>query len=361
MAHREELPDAVIAVWGRIGLEQLDAADVLTVASGGTPHRGILISFFGDLRRSARMGVPVYRLAGGSGFVWAVAFSQEGRGVLRFSTIDASQIAPPVIGQNQIAPPPQIVPPPQGPFSWSDCDLGSKNPERSIAACTQFLAKGPASRRAEAFYNRGAAFAVKANLDQAISDISESIRIGPNGAYKYQERGEAYLRKGEFPLALADLNKAIGMDPNWAFRFHFCALVYVAMGDLLRAISDFSEAIRIDPVKRSFRFHDRANAFRTAGQYEQAIADYDEALRLDPKNGWALVDRGIVYATTGRATLAKLDLSRSEFIRRKPGNPRCCYSCTDNSSTRVRGRSAASPAATSAAAYRSRWTTRIVE
>ncbi len=303
MARRETLPDAVIAVWGTIELEQLDAVDVSTLASGGSPHRGILISFLGDLRRSARLGVPVYRLAGGSGFVWAAAFNKEGRGVLRFSTIDASQIAPPVVAESQIAPLPQ------GPFSWSDCDLGSKNPERSIVACTLFLESGPASRRAEAFYNRGAAFAAKGNRDQAISDISESIRIGPIRAYKYQERGEAYLKQGEFQRALADFNDAIRMDPHWAFRFHFRALVYVAMGDLPRAISDFSEAIRIDPVKRSFRFHDRANAFRTAGQYEQAIADYDEALRLNPNNGWALVDRGSVYAMTGRVTLAKLDFT----------------------------------------------------
>jgi uncharacterized protein YecT (DUF1311 family) len=48
MPPRERLPNAIVAVWGKIELEQLDAADVLTVASGGS-HKGLLVSFLGDL------------------------------------------------------------------------------------------------------------------------------------------------------------------------------------------------------------------------------------------------------------------------------------------------------------------------
>jgi hypothetical protein len=91
MPAREGLPRAVIAVWGKIELSQLDAADVSTVASGGR-HKGLLVSFLGDLQRSAKAGVPVYELAGGAGFLWAATFNQDGRGVLRFLTVDASQI-----------------------------------------------------------------------------------------------------------------------------------------------------------------------------------------------------------------------------------------------------------------------------
>ena len=67
MPHREGLPNAVIAVWGKIELEPLDPNEVATVASWG-PARGLLVSFLGDLQRSARTGVPVYRLTGGPGF-----------------------------------------------------------------------------------------------------------------------------------------------------------------------------------------------------------------------------------------------------------------------------------------------------
>jgi hypothetical protein len=55
MPQREGLPNAIIAVWGKIELQQLDAADVATEASGGTV-KGLLVSFLGDLQRSAKAG-----------------------------------------------------------------------------------------------------------------------------------------------------------------------------------------------------------------------------------------------------------------------------------------------------------------
>jgi serine protease Do len=106
MPQREGLPSAVIVVWGKIELVQLPPADASVVASGGS-HKGLLISFLGDLQRSARAGVAVYQLAGGAGFVWAAAFKQDGRGVLRFLTIDASQIEHPVGTGNPPTSPPR--------------------------------------------------------------------------------------------------------------------------------------------------------------------------------------------------------------------------------------------------------------
>jgi hypothetical protein len=41
---------------------------------------------------SAKAGVPVYRLAGGAGFLWVATFDQNGRGVLQYLAIDDSKI-----------------------------------------------------------------------------------------------------------------------------------------------------------------------------------------------------------------------------------------------------------------------------
>ena len=73
MSSRQDLPHAVIAVWGSIELQQLGASEAASVAAGGG-HRGLLVSFLGDLQRSAKAGVPVYLLSGGAGF--AVGFPQ---------------------------------------------------------------------------------------------------------------------------------------------------------------------------------------------------------------------------------------------------------------------------------------------
>src|SRR6516165_7443236 len=93
MSQREGLPSAVMAIWGAIQLEPLKPDEISVVASGGTPP-GILVGFLGDEERSARAGVPVYRLAGGAGFLWVATFDQNGRGVLQYLAIDDSKIEP---------------------------------------------------------------------------------------------------------------------------------------------------------------------------------------------------------------------------------------------------------------------------
>ena len=91
MSQREGLPSAVMAIWGAVQLELLKPDEISVVASGGSPP-GILFSFLGDEERSAKAGVPVYRLAGGAGFLWVATFDQNGRGVLQYLAIDDSKI-----------------------------------------------------------------------------------------------------------------------------------------------------------------------------------------------------------------------------------------------------------------------------
>jgi hypothetical protein len=93
MPPREGLPNAVMALWGAIKLEPLKPDEISALASGGS-YPGILVSFLGDLERSAKAGVPVYRLGGSAGFLWVATFDQSGKGVLRYLAIDDSKIEP---------------------------------------------------------------------------------------------------------------------------------------------------------------------------------------------------------------------------------------------------------------------------
>jgi S1-C subfamily serine protease len=193
-------------------------------------------------------------------------------------------------------------------MTWKECELADRNPDRSIAACSKLLNRAPSNVRAAAFHNRGVAWAAKGNLDQAVSDISQGIRLDPQRAYRWQERGEIYSRQGKYQQAIADINEAIRIDPvARAFRFHSRAGAYRGLGDLARAIADFDEAIRLDPVARSFRFHELANALRDADQYDRALGAYDTAFRLERTNPWILLDRGRTKARMGRLDDAKSD------------------------------------------------------
>jgi outer membrane protein OmpA-like peptidoglycan-associated protein len=112
------LPTAIIAAWGKVQLEPLGTEDLKLLADNKEIRRGYLIDFLGNFARSAREGMPVYRLSGGAGFVWAANYDENGRGTLRFAAVDASAFAadssthpppPPPVAQS--APPAQGAPP----------------------------------------------------------------------------------------------------------------------------------------------------------------------------------------------------------------------------------------------------------
>src|SRR5262249_52852471 len=94
MPHRGSLPDGLIAVWGKITLEPLDQESIKTLADGKNPRKGFLIDFLRDFTRSAKQGLPIYRIDGGPGFIWAASFDQKERGTLRLAAVELSGFSP---------------------------------------------------------------------------------------------------------------------------------------------------------------------------------------------------------------------------------------------------------------------------
>jgi hypothetical protein len=94
MPHRSGLPDGVIAVWGRVTLEPLDQESIKALADGRNPKKGFLIDYLRNFTRSAKEGLPIYRIDGGPGFIWAASFDHKGRGTLRLAAVDVSGFSP---------------------------------------------------------------------------------------------------------------------------------------------------------------------------------------------------------------------------------------------------------------------------
>ena len=104
---RRGLPEITIAIWGAVSLTPLDGASRAILAQGKSPKNGILVDTIANLIRSAREGLPLYRVDGGPGFVW-IASNRDGRGTLRFLAIDPSQFYSPRIATP--SRPPQSMP-----------------------------------------------------------------------------------------------------------------------------------------------------------------------------------------------------------------------------------------------------------
>jgi hypothetical protein len=103
MPHRADFPTGILASWGKVELEPLDEDSIKTIAEGRPPTtKEYFIDFIGDFNRSAKEGLPIYRVSGGPGFVWIASFNQKGRGTLRLSAVDASALAPTTTPKLQI-------------------------------------------------------------------------------------------------------------------------------------------------------------------------------------------------------------------------------------------------------------------
>jgi hypothetical protein len=95
-------------------LQPLDPARTAELAAG-TDVPGILIDTVGNPQRSAQLGLPIYCLGGGAGYVWSARWNGRGRGALRMLAIDASRLPGAVVEANPSADPRAIISVPTAP------------------------------------------------------------------------------------------------------------------------------------------------------------------------------------------------------------------------------------------------------
>lgn len=86
--------DAILAVWGTVELKPLDSESIAALGKGSSSKDRYLIDFIGNVARSAKEGLPIYRISGGTGFLWVASFDRKGRGTLRLAAVDSSAFDP---------------------------------------------------------------------------------------------------------------------------------------------------------------------------------------------------------------------------------------------------------------------------
>jgi hypothetical protein len=211
--------NATIAVWGDVTLEQLDAESVRILADGKSPKKGLLIDFLGNLTRSAKEGLAIYRIAGGPGFLWAGSFDRKGRGTLRTVAVNASGLVSPAPERPAVAQSPAQSIAPEAVRSESAPTIETLQAELAIASRTiaelQAAKADAETALAEADRARVAAEAAQRELEQA--NVAENAQLD----------GTAAQLDVSGPAADA---KAGGWDN----------VVYESIGGLLLALSGFA-------------------------------------------------------------------------------------------------------------------------
>jgi tetratricopeptide (TPR) repeat protein len=150
---------------------------------------------------------------------------------------------------------------------------------------------------------------------EAVDYFTARIQATPSDAGLYVGRAEAWKLKGEIDRAMKDLNEAIRLDPKFVKGFLNRGILWMKQDEYAKAVSDFDEAIRLDP-KSAVAFANRGIALTGSMEYRKAILDYDKAVRLDPKSLVALFARGNFRASLSEDGRAIGDYD--EIIRLDP-------------------------------------------
>ena len=185
----------------------------------------------------------------------------------------------------------------------------SSSPPSVAIAGDPAPARGPDPlKHPEEFRLRAVKREFEGDLEGAILDYGEAIKLVPEDSRAWCGRGWARVCILDAEGAVSDFTKAIDLEPenssNWARR---ARARYVA-GDIEAALSDCNKALELCPGDLHARVH-RAIARGKSGDFDGAISDCDEATRQFPHATEAYLWRGICHYMSGNSEGALQEFS----------------------------------------------------
>jgi lipoprotein NlpI len=163
--------------------------------------------------------------------------------------------------------------------------------------------------RANLFYQRGLAYAVKGDFKLAADDYSEAIKLSPGHLGAYIKRAEAFAALGQTKEALAAYDNAVEEFPATLLVFNDRGNFRRRVGDLEGAVGDFTRCLTIDP-KFAVGYINRGMCLSEQNDPQAAEGDFSEALKLKLDPGTSVLARrlrAVARLSQGNAAAAITD------------------------------------------------------
>jgi tetratricopeptide (TPR) repeat protein len=153
--------------------------------------------------------------------------------------------------------------------------------------------------------NLGNVFADTGNLDTAISEFREAIRIRPNFIEARNSLGLVLVRKGNLDAAIKEYQKALWINPSKQYVHYNLGIALASKGDLDAAIREYQKELEINP-NYTKALNNLGIALAGKDDLDAALRKFKEALRINPNDEMAHINLGIA-----------LDLKRMKNDTRK--------------------------------------------
>ncbi len=148
------------------------------------------------------------------------------------------------------------------------------------------------------------------DINKAIANYEEAIKIDPNFALAYARIAEAYNQMPNypyaspmeaFPKAKAAAQKAIALDPT-------LSEAHTAMGNTLTSLDrnwpeaerEFKRALELDPKSATAHYRYASEYLISVGRTKEALAEAEKALELEPLDSNMVANLGRLYLYDGQ-------------------------------------------------------------
>jgi protein O-mannosyl-transferase len=166
--------------------------------------------------------------------------------------------------------------------------------------------------------NLGAALAKKGQIDEAIRQYQEVIRLKPDYVEAYNNLGYVLGEKGQIDEAIRQFQETLRLKPDHADAHNNLGAGLVGKGRIDEAIRQLQEAIQLKPDNADAH-NNLGLALARQGQTDAAIRQFQEALRLNPDYAQAHYNLGIILSVKGQVDGAISQFQ--EAIRLRPAYP----------------------------------------
>lgn len=166
-----------------------------------------------------------------------------------------------------------------------------------------------------ALSHRGNAFQARADSQLALADFAEALRLEPSHVNTYLNRGWLRIAQRDFDAAIADFTHAVRLRPDLGAAYAARGFAFNEINRPHRALADLNIAAKLlpeDPVV----LHNRAVAHRNLGNLDEAMANATQAIHKMPRMAAAHTNRGIIRNRAEDHVAAVEDFS--EALRLNP-------------------------------------------
>jgi Flp pilus assembly protein TadD len=170
--------------------------------------------------------------------------------------------------------------------------------------------------------NLGCALADRGDWDGALAELREAARLEPKSTLPHLNLGIALRKMGDLDGAVIELREAVRLDPKHALSHNNLGVALERTGDLAGAVAAYREAVRLDP-KCAYAHNNLGAALAGRGDQDGAVAAYREAARLDPQYAHPHYNLGLVLVARGDHDGAVAEYR--EAIRLDPRHARAHY------------------------------------